>query len=133
MKGYSLTAKGKSAMEWGKRELERSVITTSWGGGDIEVHDYATKGVTWGAQTRCKDWNALWTSCDVFTIQFNTAFKHSDWTWVVMGCHEFGHTADLGHRSSSNDTDDNSCMRSSTTTAYYKFDKHDLNAIAAGT
>ncbi|MFE2282171.1 hypothetical protein ACFXAE_34040 [Streptomyces sp. NPDC059454] len=132
VKGYSLTVKGQGAMEWGKQQLERSVITTSWGGGDLEVHDYKTTGVTWAAQTRCKDWNALWTSCDVFTIQFNTAQYHSDREWLTMGCHEFGHTADLGHRKASNDTDNNSCMRS-TTAAHYKFDTHDLNAIKAGT
>ncbi|MFD4814719.1 hypothetical protein [Streptomyces sp. NPDC058418] len=133
VKGFSLTAKGKSAMEWGKSQLERSVITTSWGGGDIEVHDYATRGVTWAGQTRCKDWNALFTSCDVLTIQFNTANSYDNWTWLVIGCHEFGHTGDLGHRSASNDTDNNSCMRSNTGSAYYKFDSHDISAIAAGT
>ncbi|MBA2949813.1 hypothetical protein [Streptomyces himalayensis] len=133
VKGFNLTAKGQGAMEWGKTQLERSVITTSWGGGDIEVHDYTTSGVTWAGQTRCKEWNALWTSCDVITIQFNTYWKFSDWEWLVIGCHEMGHTGDLGHRSASNDTDDNSCMRGSTGSAYYKFDAHDLNAIAAGT
>lgn len=132
VKGFNLTVKGKGAMEWGKEQLERSVITTSWGGGDIEVHDYKTDGVTWAGQTRCKDWNALFTSCDVITIQFNTAMYHDDFEWLTMGCHEFGHTGDLGHRKASNDTDNNSCMRS-TTAAYYRFDQHDLNAIKAGT
>ncbi|MFJ5773394.1 hypothetical protein [Streptomyces sp. NPDC093094] len=133
VKGFNLTTKGQGAMEWGKQQLERSVITTSWGGGDIEVHDYKTTGVDWAGQTRCKDWNALFTSCDVLTIQFNTAMYHTDWEWLVMGCHEFGHTGDLGHRSKSNDTDNNSCMRSTVETAYVKFDSHDLNAIKAGT
>ncbi|MEW1774861.1 hypothetical protein [Streptomyces sp. NPDC086777] len=131
VKGFDLTANGTKAMNHGKSELERSVITTSWGGGDIEVYDkdYGDNG--WHGRTDCTDWNVLWTSCDIIRVRLNTYQYKSANQWRSLGCHEFGHTADLGHRSKSNDTDNNSCMRSEIWPQYY--DQHDLNAIKAGT
>lgn len=46
------------------------------------------------------------------------------------GCHEFGHTGGLGHRTSQTDTDNNSCMRSPSDGRRY-YDQHDLNAISS--
>lgn len=130
VQGFNLTSNGTSAMNFGKSELERSVITTSWGGGDIEVYDdlYGNNG--WHGYTDCTNWNVLWTSCDIIRVRFNeTQWKSYD-QWRSLGCHEFGHTGDLGHRSSSNDSDNNSCMRSDIWPLTY--DSHDLNAINAG-
>ncbi|CAL9313487.1 hypothetical protein ABZ568_26660 [Streptomyces olindensis] len=131
VKGFSLTTNGTKAMNHGKSQLERSVITTSWGGGDIEVYDsnYGDNG--WHGKADCTDWNALWTSCDIMRVRFNTYQYKTASQWKSLGCHEFGHTGDLGHRSRSNDTDNNSCMRVEIWPQYY--DQHDLNAIKAGT
>ncbi|MFD7067974.1 hypothetical protein ACFV97_12170 [Streptomyces sp. NPDC059913] len=131
VKGFSLTTNGTNAMNHGKAELERSVITTSWGGGDIEVYDsnYGKSG--WHGTTDCTNWNVLWTSCDVIRIRLNTYQSKTASQWRSLGCHEFGHTGDLGHRSKSNDTDNNSCMRENIWPTH--FDAHDLNAIKAGT
>ncbi|WP_328400126.1 hypothetical protein OHS70_23370 [Streptomyces sp. NBC_00390] len=131
VKGFSLTSNGTTAMNHGKAQLEKSVITTSWGDGDIRVYDanYGDNG--WHGSTDCVDWNAFMTSCDVMRVRFNQYQYKSYSEWKSLGCHEFGHTGDLGHRSKSNDTDNNSCMRSDRWPQY--FDQHDLNAIAAGT
>ncbi|MFI5756779.1 hypothetical protein [Streptomyces sp. NPDC051569] len=131
VKGFSLTTNGTNAMNQGKAELERSVITTSWGGGDIEVYDgnYGNSG--WHGRTDCTDWNALWTSCDIIRVRLNTYQSKTASQWRSLGCHEFGHTGDLGHRKGSNDSDNNSCMRVEIWPTHY--DQHDLNAIKAGT
>ncbi|MFF0474317.1 hypothetical protein [Streptomyces sp. NPDC004284] len=131
VKGFSLTSNGSTAMGYGKAELERSVITTSWGGGDIEVYDGAYGDTKWHGRTDCTNWNALWTSCDIIRVRFNTSYSKSLNQWKSLGCHEFGHTGDLGHRYASTDTDNNSCMRIEIWPMHY--DQHDLNAIAAGT
>ncbi|GGU41698.1 hypothetical protein [Streptomyces lavendofoliae] len=131
VKGFSLTANGTSAMNHGKAELERSVISTSWGGGDIEVYDGSYGDTGWHGRTDCTDWNALWTSCDIVRVRLNQSYSKSASQWKSLGCHEFGHTADLGHRARSNDTDNNSCMRVEIWPTRY--DQHDLNAIKAGT
>lgn len=131
VKGFSLSTNGTRAMNHGKSQLERSVITTSWGGGDIEVYDkdYGDNG--WYGRTDCTDWNALWTSCDIIRVRFNQYWYLTASQWRSLGCHEFGHTADIGHRARSNDTDNNSCMREDIWPQYY--DKHDLNAIDEST
>ncbi|MFP1626891.1 hypothetical protein ACLB9X_17330 [Streptomyces sp. 5K101] len=131
VKGFYLTSNGTTAMNHGKAQLEKSVITTSWGDGDIRVYDanYGDNG--WHGATDCVDWNAFMTSCDVMRIRLNQYYYKSYSQWKSLGCHEFGHTGDLGHRVGSNDTDNNSCMRSDIWPQY--FDQHDLNAIAAGT
>ncbi|MCX4583186.1 hypothetical protein [Streptomyces sp. NBC_01481] len=131
VKGFYLTSNGVTAMNHGKYELERSVITTSWGSGDIEVYDYAYGDTKWHGRTDCTNWNALWTSCDIIRVRFNTSYYKSYSQWKSLGCHEFGHTGDLGHRWSSTDSDSNSCMRVEIWPTHY--DQHDLNAIAAGT
>lgn len=131
VKGFHLSTNGTNAMNYGKAELERSVITTSWGGGDIEVYDDDYGRTGWYGSTGCTNWNALWTSCDIIRVRFN---QHSSLTasqWRSLGCHEFGHTGDLGHRKKSNDSDNNSCMREEIWPTH--FDQHDLNAIKAGT
>ncbi|MEV6420435.1 hypothetical protein [Streptomyces sp. NPDC051662] len=132
VKGFSLSSNGTSAMNHGKAELERSVITTSWGGGDIEVYDSTYGKTGWHGRTDCTNWNALWTSCDIIRIRLNQTQSKTASQWKSLGCHEFGHTADLGHRSASNDTDNNSCMRGAGVWPT-RYDQHDLNAIKAGT
>ncbi|MFJ7330076.1 MULTISPECIES: hypothetical protein [Streptomyces] len=131
VKGFSLTTNGTNAMNHGKSELERSVINTSWGGGDIEVFDANYGKTGWHGTTDCTDWNALWTSCDIIRVRLNTYQSKTASQWRSLGCHEFGHTADLGHRGAGNDKDNNSCMRVEIWPTRY--DQHDLNAIKAGT
>ncbi|MCX4974460.1 hypothetical protein [Streptomyces sp. NBC_00620] len=132
VKGIKLTTNGTNAMNHGKAELERSVITTSWGGGDIEVYDADYGDTEWSGRTDCTNWNALWTSCDIIRVRFNQYYGLTASQWRSLGCHEFGHTADLGHRKASNDSDNNSCMRGKGIWPTH-YDQHDLNAIKAGT
>ena len=131
VKGYDLSTNGTKAMNYGKNQLERSVITTSWGDSDIHVYDNNYGDTGWHGRTDCIDWTPFATSCDVIRVRFNTYQYKTAAQWRSLGCHEFGHTADLGHRSRSNDTDNNSCMRVEIWPQNY--DQHDLNAIKAGT
>jgi hypothetical protein len=62
----------------------------------------------------------------------NSSCTDRKWTngrcdWMSLGCHEFGHTADLGHRYRNTDTDNNSCMRDEIWPVH--FDSHDIDSI----
>ncbi|WP_141747145.1 hypothetical protein [Streptomyces agglomeratus] len=127
VKGFSLTGNGTLAMNHGKAQLEKTVITTSWGGGDIEVYDGEYERNGWHGKTDCTDWNAFRTSCDIIRVRLNQSYSKTASQWKSLGCHEFGHTGDIGHRNSSNDTDGNSCMRSDKW--YLNYDSHDISAI----
>jgi hypothetical protein len=65
-------------------------------------------------------------------VQFNeSTYGGSTNSWLrSLGCHEFGHTGSIGHRSNSNDTDNNSCMHSGIWPETY--DSYDINAINGG-
>ncbi|MQM26605.1 hypothetical protein [Glycomyces albidus] len=135
----ALTSDGYNASQHGRGQLQRSVMTTSMSCDslDVRVHDgyYGTSG----------DWNGLagmadclayqwWSNvCEVYRVRYNLTYAagYSDATWDSLGCHELGHTAGLGHRTASNDTDNNSCMRSSVSSSRPRFDTHDVNAIDA--
>ncbi len=67
------------------------------------------------------------TSCDIIRVRLNQSYSKTASQWKSLGCHEFGHTGDIGHRNSSNDTDGNSCMRSDKW--YLNYDSHDISAI----
>lgn len=126
-----LTGPGDVAANHGKAQLERSVITTSWGSNDVDVFDDRYGSVGWSGKTDCTDWNVLWTSCNVIRIRFNESSMAggSQGDWQSLGCHEFGHSGDIGHRSASSDRDNNSCMREDIWPLTY--DTHDINAINA--
>lgn len=135
---HSLTEKGNKAVNWGFGQLENSVIDTSWtsGDADIGVYDGDYDQNQWVGQVRCVDWNhnAIgWpTTCDDITMRLDTENlgPWSQWMWNSTGCHEFGHTGDLGHRQSSNDSDDNSCMRDDADApSLIYLDGHDDDAI----
>ncbi|GAB1692721.1 hypothetical protein KRM28CT15_45240 [Krasilnikovia sp. M28-CT-15] len=134
IKKVALAPNSDLAANYGKDQLERSVITTGWGSGDIEVYDEFYGNTGWYGYTDCTDWNVLWTSCDIIRVRFNLTNMAvggtTTNTWRSLGCHEFGHTGDLGHRNSATDTDNNSCMREEIWPL--NFDQHDLNAIDSG-
>ncbi|RSM51791.1 hypothetical protein DMB66_40885 [Actinoplanes sp. ATCC 53533] len=125
-----LTPNGATATLHGKNQLERSVISTTWGSGDIETYDNTYGDTGWHGTTDCTNWNVLWTSCDIIRIRFNESQYKTVSQWRSLGCHEFGHSGDLGHRSSGNDGDNNSCMRVEIWPENY--DQHDLDAIEDG-
>lgn len=130
----SLTTYGSDAMNHGKAQLERSDITTYWGTNDIRVYDYNYGDTAWAGKADCLDLNWLGQSCDVIRVRFN---EHSmvglgQGSWKSLGCHEFGHTGDIGHRPASGDTDKNSCMRDDDIWPQ-NFDSHDLEAINSST
>lgn len=124
-----LTWLGQQATSWAKDQLERSELTMSWGGGDIYVYDgsfTSSSAYGWTSCTSTNWWNG-W--CDTYSVTYNQAMLGYANQWRSVGCHEFGHTAHLGHRTSATDTDNNSCMRSMYWNEY--FDAHDINAIDA--
>jgi hypothetical protein len=66
----------------------------------------------------------------VFSIKFNQhrTDGYSAAQMQTLGCHEFGHTAGLDHRSASNDGQAVSCMRDKGF-ASISLDSHDLDVI----
>ncbi len=129
----SLTENGSTAAQWGLWELDQTQIgPTFTGSGDVEVYDGAYGDTGWYGQTSCPGGiNWLTGNCDIFDVKFNTTAMagHSLDHWRSLGCHEFGHTGGLGHRYASDDSDDNSCMRTPIWPRFY--DTHDINAINA--
>lgn len=135
----SLTSAAVTATTHGIRQLNRSNLNaTLTGSGDVEVYDayYGTTGNWDGTAGRvtCSVDGSWWTNhCDVYALRYNLSYAagYSTNKWRSLACHEFGHTGGLGHRSSGNDTDNNSCMRSTISASRPNFDTHDLNAINA--
>jgi hypothetical protein len=129
----SLTTNGDTAAVYGRDQLNRSVMNATFtGSGDVEIYDGDYNQNDWMGRTECID-IGTWLDgrCDVFKVRFDTANMagHSLDHWRSLGCHELGHTGGLGHRTSSTDTDNNSCMRSDIWPK--NFDQHDLDAINA--
>ncbi len=124
----SLTPNGVLARNQGMAQLDRSDITTSFCGGDIEVRDYLYGNTGWVGLTACTD-HTLTGRCDIYVVKFNESLLSTSTEWKSVGCHEFGHTGGIGHRTHSSDADDNSCMRSDIDPI--TFDSHDLNEINA--
>lgn len=130
-----VTTKVSNATVHGIGQLNRTVMNaTLTGSGDVEVYDaYYGTGGDWSgtyATTWCGGWTSLYTHCDLYAVQFNLTYV-ADFTQNEAnktGCHELGHTAGLGHRFSSTDTDNNSCMRQGRSTNRY-FDAHDITAV----
>jgi hypothetical protein len=124
----NLTRLGNIAAVHGADQLDRSDMNATFNGyGDLEVYDGAYGDTGWAGRTDCID-SGWWGECDVFRVRFNTsAMGTSESAWRSLGCHEFGHTGGLGHRYASDDSNDNSCMRSDIWPQ--NFDFHDINAI----
>lgn len=128
----SLTTRGSDALVHGKAQLERSDITTYYGTNDIRVYDYPYGSTGWHGFTDCLDLNWLGASCNVIRVRFNeSTMGTSQSQWQSLGCHEFGHTGDIGHRPPSGDTDNNSCMRQDIWPL--NLDSHDITAINSST
>jgi hypothetical protein len=130
----SLTSDGDDAALRGIDQLNRTKMNaTVDGSGDVEVFDayYGTSGSWNNVRGRATCVNKTWTGleCDVWEVRFNQSYLESQSlaNWLHVGCHEFGHTAGISHRSSSNDSNDNSCMRSGGTNA--SLDDHDIDVI----
>jgi hypothetical protein len=114
-------------------QIDRTKMNaTLSGSGDVVVYDgfYGTE--RWGGArgyTTCvtRTWTGM--ECDVYHVAFNYTYLAgaSQDIWNHVGCHEFGHTAGLAHRDSSNDSYNNSCMRQGGDNQY--FDSHDIDQI----
>jgi len=131
----SLTAKSDSATVQGVSQLNRTVMNATFSGsGDVEVYDdYYGTGGDWqsvSGKVTCMGYTPLYTHCDLYLMQYNLTYVagYSQSQADQVGCHELGHTAGLGHRTSATDTDNNSCMRSGLSTWRY-FDQHDIDAV----
>lgn len=124
----NLTRLGNIAAVRGAAQLDRSDMNATFDGyGDLEVYDGRYGDTGWAGLTDCTD-DGWWGECDIFRVRFNiSAMGTSESRWRSLGCHEFGHTAGLGHRKASNDGHDNSCMRSDIWPQ--SFDAHDIWAI----
>jgi hypothetical protein len=124
-----LTDAGFQACVWGALRLDNTEITISVGSADIHCHDAHYTG-DWFGLTQCTDVNWWNGKCDHYKLHFNlkhygqinTDFEQDAYEYI--GCHEFGHTSSVGHRSSGT-----SCMRNGSGVRHY--DDHDRNAIDA--
>jgi hypothetical protein len=132
VKSPSIVPKTVIARDQGFAQLDRTDIDTQYcTGDDIWVQDYTYGATGWYGQAFCDD-KTLTGRCDIYIVQFNeSTYGGSTNSWLrSLGCHEFGHTGSIGHRSNSNDTDNNSCMHSGISPETY--DSHDINAINGG-
>lgn len=130
---HSLTANGSTAFDHGVAELGKylNAYQVTSGNADVEVYDGAYGDVGWYGIASCKNLVASsgGTRCDDFTVKFNTsAMPNDDGKWKHLGCHEFGHTVGLGHRSAASDPNSDSCMRE--TIWPTQFDSHDDDQIS---
>ncbi len=123
------------ATDHGIAELNRTKMdATLTGSGDVEVfdHEYGSTG-SWRnilGRTTCVNRTATLLECDVYELSYNLTYMSGTGTayWNSLACHEFGHTAGLDHeRYHSNDSNDNSCMRSDIDPT--KLDDHDIGVI----
>lgn len=102
---HSLTTDASDATIHAIGELNRTKMNaTVTGSGDVDAYDayYGTSG-SWEnilGRTSCVDktWTLL--ECDVYELKYNLSYMAgtSQSYWNSLGCHEFGHTAGLGHR-----------------------------------
>lgn len=127
-----LTSAANAAAVHGVAQLDRSDMDATFtGSGDVEVYDGYYGDIGWYGATNCQTPSTRAGVCDVYRVRFNltTMDGLSLSKWRSLGCHEFGHTAGLGHRYYYDDSNDNSCMRIEIWPENY--DTHDLNAINA--
>lgn len=129
----SLGTYGNAGVDRGTGELNRTVLNVYGGTGDIYAYDGDYSWSAYGS-TDCTDVNWYNYTCNTYSVKFNdralrAASISTLYYYQSLGCHEFGHTGDLGHRSSGSDSDNNSCMRSDIWPA--QFDDHDVQAVNA--
>jgi hypothetical protein len=132
VKSPSIVPNTVTARNQGVAQLDRTDIDAQYcTGDDIWVQDYTYGNTGWYGHTWCDD-QTLSGRCDIYITQFNESYYLGLSTSQLrsLGCHEFGHTGSIGHRFSSTDGDNNSCMRSDIWPEAY--DTHDLNAINGG-
>jgi len=107
----SLTEAGKIACNHGAAQLGRSEVTVEKGPDDIYCYDSSDPAGSAG-KARCIKVNWWNLRCDQYRVWFN--LYNLDTTpdtdlernyWKSMGCHEFGHTGQIGYVKSSS-----SCM-----------------------
>lgn len=134
----TVTTAVSNAVVHGISQLNRSEMSaTLSGSGDVEVYDaYYGTGGDWNNRygvTWCSQWGPYYNWCDIHVVQYNLTYfaGYSSSRQNSGGCHELGHTAGLGHRTATTDTDDNSCMRETASSTWPSYDQHDLDAINA--
>jgi len=110
---------GKLSFDWATCATGSSVLCTEvnvWFTGhpadDVHSYDSNYGDTGWHGLTTCNGvgWTTPWL-CTDWTIKFNEFQGKTADQWKSLGCHEFGHTVGLGHRSAGDDSDNNSCMR----------------------
>lgn len=128
----SLTAQGDAAVSQGIEQLDRTKMdATLSGSGDVEVYDayYGDSGFWEDLEgyAECYEKNYFPYECDKWSVKFNDTNLGTWSDWRSIGCHEFGHTAGLSHRASSNDAETTSCMRAAPSSEV--LDLHDIDVI----
>lgn len=131
---FNVETQTSNATIHGIAELNRTKMNaTLSGSGDVTVYDYTYGDIGDWENVRGKTfcYDKTWTQleCDKYDLAFNLTnlYGKTVAVWNHVGCHEFGHTAGLGHRTEDNDTNDNSCMRQGGDNQY--FDSHDTELI----
>lgn len=129
----SLTSNGEKAVTRGIDQLNRSKMNaTLSGSGDVEVYDayYGNSGFWENVEGYADCYEKTWTGleCDKWSVKFNDTNLGTEDDWRSCGCHEFGHTAGLSHRSASNDDYAESCMRDPAGLRM-SLDNHDIAVI----
>lgn len=130
----NLSEAGELACKHGASELDRTEIEMSNGDSDLHCIDANYGHDVWVGLTNCDKAAYLYTRCDQYITRFNYNVSGPNPSeaekplWKSTGCHEFGHTSSVGHRSAASDTDENSCMRND---SYFptQFDSHDFSSI----
>lgn len=128
----NLTDPGQFACDWGAARLDNSEVNVHANDpSDIRCVDDYYGSVSWLGLTSCIDRDLSLSRCDVFKVEFNLSIYGSigsDYEreeYQYIGCHEFGHTSSLGHRSKSPPA---TCMADASHQRF--FDDHDLYGIA---
>ncbi|GAA1665940.1 hypothetical protein GCM10009830_09440 [Glycomyces endophyticus] len=141
VENINLTGYASQATTHGIVQIDRSVMNATYADGpeiDVHVHDaYYGRSGSWAGMAgyaNCQEDEWWWDGdCNVYRVRYNLSYAASySWArWQSLGCHELGHTTGLAHRSAANDTDNNSCMRSTVLASRPRFDSHDIDAINA--
>ncbi|MBB1257849.1 hypothetical protein [Streptomyces alkaliterrae] len=141
---YHLNSAANKASNHGKAQLERTKISTHWTDKwtDVRLRDWwGNKGnADYFGWARCEKKNWWNGKCDKILVFFNE-YRMNGRTaaqWRSLGCHEIGHTGNLGHRGPGSkpfcpDSNTNSCMQTYLTTSGWpqKLDNHDIKAVNA--
>jgi hypothetical protein len=108
-----LNAVTNNGVIYGEEQLDGSDLNVTFSGsGDVWIYDSYYNDPVWAGLTTCYD--ETWTGrCDKYEVKIDLEnVNGSNMNARYIACHELGHTGGLGHRSASNDSNGNSCMRS---------------------